>query len=291
MRLVFEQVSYRYDQSSVSNWALRDASFEIVDGDFVGIIGHSGSGKSTLIQLAAALIKPTEGKVLLDELDLGQSKNRNMLFKRIGVAFQYPEAQLFARTVYDDIAFAARNARLSEAEVDSRVHHWMQVFGLSFEKHAQRSPFELSGGEQRRVALAGIMIIEPELLILDEPTAGLDPAGRQNLLKVIEDYHRAGNTVVMVSHSMEDVALVTNRILVLKDGMVYLQGSPSEVFAHAEDLQSMDLGVPESESIARTLRAAGVPLPPALLDVNSLADAIVGLSGSAVSRFGKASDG
>ena len=274
MHLVLESVSYKYLSSTSGYYAVSDIDFEIRDGDFVGIIGHSGSGKSTLIQLIAGLLQPESGRVLLDGANLAQAKNRQGLFTKIGVAFQYPEAQLFAPTVYDDIAFAAKNAGYSEQEISSRVKHWMQVFDLDFERYATCSPFELSGGQQRRVALAGIMVVEPELLILDEPTAGLDPAGRRRLLQVIRDYHAAGNSIVMVSHSMEDIAQTTNRIMVLKDGKAQLQGTPEQVFSQVAKLDAIDLGVPESESFAARLRLAGIPLPSSLLSVDALADAI-----------------
>ena len=280
MRLVLESLGYRYGSALDGRFALRDLNLEIDEGDFVGIIGHSGSGKSTLIQLAAALIQPSEGRVLLDGADLARPKNRDRLFTRIGVAFQYPEAQLFAPTVYEDIAFAAKNAGFDDSQIEQQVKHWLAVFGLDWRQYASRSPFELSGGEQRRIALAGIMIIEPELLILDEPTAGLDPAGRRQLLSVISDYHQQGHSIVMVSHSMDDIAQVTNRILVLKDGREYLRGSPAEVFAHASSLHDINLGVPAAESLAAELRQAGIPLPASLLSVDALADALASLAGS-----------
>ncbi|MDR2957678.1 MAG: ATP-binding cassette domain-containing protein [Coriobacteriales bacterium] len=277
MQLVLDAVSYRYGSAAEDQYAIRELSFRLDSGDFCGIIGHSGSGKSTLIQLMAALIHPSSGRVLLDGLDLALPKHRTKLFTRIGVAFQYPEAQLFAPTVFEDIAFAARNAQLASADIERRVRHWMSVIGLDYDRYAHRSPFELSGGEQRRVALAGILVVEPELLILDEPTAGLDPAGRRRLLQVIDNYHDQGHTVVMVSHSMEDIAQVTNRILVLKDGYQYLQGSPQEIFSHHVELHEINLGVPASESLAASLRELGIPLPASLLSVDQLADAIAEL--------------
>ena len=286
MQLVFDRVSYRYLTAAEDLFALHDISLEVNTGDFLGVIGHSGSGKSTLIQLAAALIQPTEGRVLLDGVDLSRSKNRTRLFTRIGVAFQYPEAQLFAPTVFDDIAFAAVNARLATDQVESRVRHWMEVFDLDFDTYATRSPFDLSGGEQRRVALAGIMVVEPELLILDEPTAGLDPAGRKKLMKVISDYHAQGASVIMVSHSMEDIASVTNRILVLKDGRQHLLGTPAEVFTKQDELEANDLGLPHPEQFAAELRQAGLPLPPSLFTVESLAAAIAELQSGRTGQSG-----
>jgi energy-coupling factor transport system ATP-binding protein len=290
MRLTLEEVGYSYGISG-GGFSLEGLSLSVSDGDFVGVIGHSGSGKSTLIQLAAALIQPTSGRVLLDGADLARPANRSRLFMRIGVAFQYPEAQLFAPTVYDDIAFAARNAGLAAEDVDRRVRRWMHVFGLSFDAVSGRSPFELSGGEQRRVALAGIMVVEPELLILDEPTAGLDPSGRIGLLRVIDDYYAAGHSVIMVSHSMEDIAQVVNRILVLRDGREYLQGTPSEVFGQSGMLRASGLGVPASEAFAQELREAGLELPPSLLSVDALADAITAAMGRRGFQTPDAADG
>jgi energy-coupling factor transport system ATP-binding protein len=275
MQLVMQGVGYHYSSAPVGQYALQGIDLKISEGDFWGIIGHSGSGKSTLIQIASALVQPTMGQVLLDGLDLAVPKHRHRLFRRIGVVFQYPEAQLFATTVFDDIAYAARNAGFSPELVEEKVAYWMQAFGLNFDQYAFRSPFELSGGEQRRVALAGIMVVEPELLILDEPTAGLDPAGRHQLLDVILNYHHQGASIVMVSHSMEDIAQVTNRILVLKDGEPYLQGTPAEVFNRTADLVATDLGVPVTESFAAELRQSGLALPTSLLNVESLADAII----------------
>ncbi|MCL2136225.1 MAG: ATP-binding cassette domain-containing protein [Coriobacteriia bacterium] len=279
MQLVLEQLGYRYPASANDQYALSDIDLSIGDGDFIGIIGHSGSGKSTLAQLAAGLVQPSKGRVLLDGEDLAKPKNRQGLFTRIGLAFQYPESQLFAPTVYDDIAFAARNAGFSDHDTDKRVRHWMEAFDLDFTRYAQRSPFELSGGEQRRVALAGILLVEPDILILDEPSAGLDPAGRRKLMGLIQTYHASGKIVVMVSHSMEDIAYLTNRILVLNEGRIFFQGSPEEVFAHADELEAIKLGVPKPEAFAASLRQAGLGLPPSLLSVESLALAIAGLKG------------
>ncbi|MCL2150647.1 MAG: ATP-binding cassette domain-containing protein [Coriobacteriia bacterium] len=277
MQLVLEGVGYRYGAAQDSRFALSDVQLAIGSHDFVGVIGHSGSGKSTLIQLAAGLLQPTVGRVLLDGADLAIRKNRHGIFQRVGVAFQYPEAQLFAPTVYEDIAFAAKNAGLSAPQTEERVRRWMQAFGLDFDLYAERSPFELSGGEQRRVALAGILLLEPDLLILDEPTAGLDPIGRNRLLAVIDEYHQQGHSVVMVSHSMEDIAQVTKSILVLNDGRPYLQGSPAEVFSHADELRRINLGVPQAEGFGAELRSAGLPLPASLLGIDELADALVDL--------------
>ena len=277
MALVLEQVSYTYSSHEGDVAALKDVSLEIADGDFVGIIGHTGSGKSTLLQLMCGLIQPSSGQILLDGRNLKDRSVRNSLLGEIGIAFQYPEYQLFARTVADDIAFAPRNAKLPADEVDSRVRHTMQLMRLDYDRYAHLSPFELSGGEMRRVALAGVIAMLPRLLILDEPTAGLDPAGRRELLSIIEEYHKGGSTLVMVSHSMNDIAQLATRILVLRDGAAIMSGTPAEIFLHADELKAMNLGVPHATAFAAELRAGGLPLPESLLTVEDLADAIVGV--------------
>lgn len=277
MQLVLDRLSFTYHSHSTDRWALRDLSLTIKSGDFWGIIGHSGSGKSTLLQLLAGLIQPSSGTLCLDGESLQSPKLRSKLFARIGIAFQYPEQQLFAPTVGEDIGFAARNAGLSATDCDQRVRQAMAKLNLDYQRYATRSPFELSGGEQRRVALAGILVLQPELLILDEPTAGLDPAGREHLMDVIHDLHSGGCSVVMASHSMEDIAKLANRVLVLVEGRPFLQGSPAEVFRHADELRTHNLGVPDSESFAAELRGLGLPLPPSLLTLNALADALAEL--------------
>ncbi|MDR3037355.1 MAG: energy-coupling factor transporter ATPase [Coriobacteriales bacterium] len=286
MPLVLEQVSYTYSSHEGAVAALRELSFAIDDGDFIGIIGHTGSGKSTLLQIMGGLMMPTSGTVLLDGADLRDKKARRNLHTKLGIAFQYPEHQLFARTVADDIAFAPRNAGLAPVEVDERVRFAMELFHLDYARYAQLSPLELSGGQMRRVALAGVIAARPQILILDEPTAGLDPAGRRELLAIIEDYHRTGATTVMVSHSMDDIARLATRVLVLAEGAAVYEGSPAEVFAHADELRAMNLGVPQATSFAAELVAAGIPLPKGLLTIEALADALAGLGseGRAISE-------
>jgi energy-coupling factor transport system ATP-binding protein len=274
VELVLDQVSCTYSSHDGNVAALSDVTLTVTDEEFLGIIGHTGSGKSTLLQLMGGLMAPSSGKVLLDGKNLRERQVRQNLHTQVGIAFQYPEHQLFARTVADDIAFAPRNAGLSATEVDERVRFAMRLLRLDYERFAPLSPFELSGGEMRRVALAGVLAAKPRLLILDEPTAGLDPAGRQELLSIIEEYHRAGAGIVMVSHSMDDIARLATRILVLKDGMAAMQGTPTEVFSHAEELRAMNLGVPQATAFAAELRAGGLPLPEGLLTLEALADAI-----------------
>jgi energy-coupling factor transport system ATP-binding protein len=277
VELVLDQVSYIYSSHEGKVTALEEISLRVTDGAFLGIIGHTGSGKSTLLQLMGGLISPSSGRVLLDGEDLSARQVRHNLHTRVGIAFQYPEHQLFADTVADDIAFAPRNANVSSPELEERVRFAMELLNLDYERYAQLSPFELSGGEMRRVALAGVIAARPQLLILDEPTAGLDPAGRQELLSTIERYHREGAGVVMVSHSMDDIAHLATDVLVLKDGRATRQGTPTEVFAHAEELRAMNLGVPQAAAFAAELRASGMPLPEGLLSIEALADAIAAL--------------
>jgi energy-coupling factor transport system ATP-binding protein len=272
--LALEQVSYAWRSHEGEVAALADLTLTVEQGDFLGIIGHTGSGKSTLLQLMCGLLMPSSGRVLLDGKDLRDKRARRHLHTQVGIAFQYPEYQLFARTVADDIAFAPRNAGLSHEEVDERVRYAMRLLHLDYDRFARLSPFELSGGEMRRVALAGVIAARPRLLILDEPTAGLDPAGRGELLAVIEEYHREGAGIVMVSHNMDDVAHLATSVLVLTDGVAIMHGTPAEVFSHAEELRAMSLGVPQATAFAAELRAGGFPLPAGLLTLEELADAI-----------------
>jgi energy-coupling factor transport system ATP-binding protein len=293
--LALERVSYTYSSHEGEVAALCDLTLTVGEGDFLGVIGHTGSGKSTLLQLMSGLLAPSSGRVLLNGTDLNnrrdpQSKRaRRSLHTQVGIAFQYPEYQLFARTVAEDIAFAPRNAGLSEEEVDERVRFAMQLLGLDYERFARLSPFELSGGEMRRVALAGVLAAKPRLLILDEPAAGLDPAGREDLLAAIERYHREGAGIVMVSHSMDDIARLATDILVLKDGAAVLRGSPTEVFSHTDELRALNLGVPQATAFAAELREGGLPLPCELLTLEALADAIAeALAGGAASASASA---
>lgn len=286
MSLVFDQVSFTYANAkqvkralkrhTESNlpWALQNISFTLEPGEFFGIAGHTGSGKSTLIQHMNALLHPTTGHVLLDGQDLSDKTNARSARSRIGVVFQYPEYQLFAATVYDDVAFGCRNMGLTPEETDIRVRKAMDAVQLDFERVAQKSPFELSGGQQRRVAFAGVLSMEPEVLVLDEPVAGLDPKARADFLGLIKDLHQSGITVVMVSHNMDDLASLCNRILVLNEGKQFTLGVPEEVFAQPEALRAVGLGVPGAQRLANSLRAEGLQLPEKLYNENSLAEAL-----------------
>lgn len=239
--------------------ALDDVSFSVNRGEFIGIIGHTGSGKSTLMQQLNGLLKPVSGSVFLDGQDIWSDKKltRQARF-RVGLVFQYPEYQLFEETVYKDIAFGPKNMGLSNEEIDRRVREAAGFVGIT-EQQLNASPFDLSGGQKRRVAIAGVIAMEPEVLILDEPTAGLDPVGRQEILANIESYRQAKNaTIMMVSHSMEDVARLTDRLLVMNGSRLAMDGTPAEVFAHAEELLEMGLNIPQVTQVFLYLRKLGL---------------------------------
>ena len=249
--------------SALRTVALDDVSFRIENGEFVGIIGHTGSGKSTLVQHLNGLLKPTSGQVLIDGEDLnGEHVNRRALRQRIGLVFQYPEYQLFEETVAKDIAFGPKNQGLSAAEIDERVRYAMDCVHLDYQKYAERSPFELSGGQMRRVAIAGVLAMKPSVLILDEPTAGLDPRGRDRILGMLEELHARENvTILMVSHSMDDIARLASRLIVMSDGKVVADGTPREIFMQEEMMTSIGLDIPEAARLCARLRAKGYDLP------------------------------
>ena len=241
---------------------LEDVSFSVEKGEFIGIIGHTGSGKSTLIQHLNGLLKPTSGKILFDGLDIWSDKafTRQCRF-RVGLVFQYPEYQLFEETVYKDIAFGPKNMGLSKEEIDRRVREAAGFVGISPEQ-LEVSPFDLSGGQKRRVAIAGVIAMEPEILILDEPTAGLDPESRAEILGNIDDYRKTKNaTIFMVSHSMTDVARLTDRLLVMNDSHLVMDGTPAEVFSHSDELLEMGLDIPPITHVFMQLRQKGLDVP------------------------------
>lgn len=257
-----EGLTYRYGIGTpFEKTAVDHVDLEIEAGSFVGIIGHTGSGKSTLIQHLNGLLRPTEGKVLLDGVDIwaDKSKMRQMRF-RVGLVFQYPEYQIFEETVAKDIAFGPRNMGLAEEEVQARVRETAAIVGLS-EEILKQSPFLLSGGQKRRVAIAGVMAMRPEVLILDEPTAGLDPRGREEILQEIQAYcNQTGATILLVSHSMEDVARHAKKILVMNAGKVFCYDTVANVFRRSQELQAIGLAVPQITRVCDALRARGVPL-------------------------------
>ena len=276
-----EGLTHTYGQDTpFCRSAVDGVSLEIYQGEFLGIIGHTGSGKSTLIQHLNGLLQPTVGKIYLDGRDIwaDPKKIRDVRF-RVGLVFQYPEYQLFEETAYKDIAFGPKNMGLDQGEIDRRVRAAARFAGLD-EGLLEKSPFDLSGGQKRRVAIAGVIAMEPEVLILDEPSAGLDPAGRRSLLKNIKEYHRErGTTVVMVSHSMDEVAENVDRIIVLADAGVVMSGTPREVFSRAGELVAVGLDVPQVTRVAMALRQRGVDIDSAVYTVADLRQALNAVRG------------
>ena len=257
-----ENLSYVYSQGTpFEKAAVENVNIAIEKGAFVGVIGHTGSGKSTLIQHFNGLLQPTSGKIFIDGEDMWEhpAEIRKFRFK-VGLVFQYPEYQLFEETVYRDIAFGPTNMGLSKEEIDQRVREAAGFVGLT-EEQMEKSPFELSGGQKRRVAIAGVLAMRPEVLILDEPTAGLDPMGREMILSQIREYHRRnGNTVLLVSHSMEDVANYAQKALVMNDSKVFMYDDVDKVFAHAQEIEQMGLSVPQITRIFLELARRGYPV-------------------------------
>ncbi|MBP3633544.1 MAG: energy-coupling factor transporter ATPase [Oscillospiraceae bacterium] len=258
--------------------AIQNVDISVFPGEFIGIIGHTGSGKSTLIQHLNGLLKPTSGDILLDGKSIWSSKafTRQTRF-RVGLVFQYPEYQLFEETAYLDIAFGPKNMGLSKDEIDARVRRAAEFVGVP-EENLNKSPFELSGGQKRRVAIAGVIAMEPDVLILDEPTAGLDPVGREGILANIREYQKKQNaTVIMVSHSMEEIASNVDRLIVMNQGTVAMSGSPREVFARAEELIAMGLDVPQMTHVFLKLREMGLQVDPSVYTVQQAKEALLAL--------------
>lgn len=257
-----ENLTYTYSQGTpFEKTAVKDVNIEIEEGELVGIIGHTGSGKSTLIQHLNGLIKPTSGKIFIDGVDIHDKdiKLRDVRFK-VGLVFQYPEYQIFEETVYKDIAFGPTNMGLDEGEIDKRVRETAKLVGID-DSLLNKSPFELSGGQKRRVAIAGVMAMRPKVLILDEPTAGLDPRGREMILGQIKHYHEeTGSTVLLVSHSMEDVARFAQKILVMNKGEVFCYDTPPAVFARADEIAAIGLSVPQITKVFSMLRSRGIDI-------------------------------
>ena len=256
--------------------ALLDVDFSAYKGEYLGIIGHTGSGKSTLIQHLNGLLKPTSGQVLFQGEDIWSDPKRTRMTRfQVGLVFQYPEYQLFEETVYKDIAFGPTNMGLDEKEIDRRVRSAAYFVGLR-DDQLDKSPFELSGGQKRRVAIAGVIAMEPKVLILDEPTAGLDPVGVESILGNIRDYHQAKNaTIIIVSHSMEEMARTVDRIVVVNDGKIPFSGTPREVFAHGDELERIGLGVPAMTRVFHRLKAMGVDIDPSVYTIEQARDAIL----------------
>ena len=285
MSIVIEHLNYVYMQGGpYETKSLDDVSLTIHDGEFVGLIGHTGSGKSTLVQHLNGLILPTSGKITVDGMDLAdKNTDKRAIRRRVGLVFQYPENQLFEETVAKDIAFGPKNLGLDEAEIDRRVRTAMRRVALDYDRLSQRSVFELSGGQMRRVAIAGVLAMEPQTLVLDEPCAGLDPKGREEILGLISDLHReSGATIVMVSHSMDDVAALAERVIVMNHGKVAMDGAPREVFSRGEELRAIGLDVPQAVELAQKLREKGFDVPEGIYkieEVRAAVEAIVGKGG------------
>ena len=281
--LQIEHLTHTYSAGTpFQRSAVDDMNLSMMDGEFLGIIGHTGSGKSTLIQHLNGLLKPTSGRILLQGKDIwaDPKKIRDVRFQ-VGLVFQYPEYQLFEETVYKDIAFGPKNMGLDEADIDRRVRDAAAFVGLA-EAMLDKSPFELSGGQKRRVAIAGVIAMEPKVLVLDEPTAGLDPRGRDDILARIQDYHRAKNaSVVLVSHSMEEIARNVDRIVVRSDSHVFMEGTPRQVFARADELEQVGLDIPQVTKVALALRRRGLPVDTAVYTVEALRDALLRKEGGA----------
>ncbi len=274
MSIVIENLNHIYDIGSpFETNALNNVSMRIEKGDFVGLIGHTGSGKSTLIQHMNGLLKPTSGKIVINGFDITSSKVKlNEIRKKVGLVFQYPEYQLFEETVEKDVAFGPNNLGIGSDEVAIRVKESLEMVGLNYEEIRSKSPFELSGGQKRRVAIAGVIAMKPEVLILDEPTAGLDPKGRDEILEQILSLHaKQGITVILVSHSMEDIARYVRKIFVMDGGSLVLAGEPAEVFSHVERLEEIGLAAPQVTYVAKALASRGIEIDPTLYTVENAA--------------------
>ena len=282
MSIVIEHLNYVYMTGGpYETKALSDVNLTIHDGEFIGLIGHTGSGKSTLVQHLNGLIMPTSGRVLVDGMDLAdKGTDRRAVRQRVGLVFQYPENQLFEETVEKDIAFGPKNLGLDDAEIDRRVRDAMRRVALDYDRLHERSVFELSGGQMRRVAIAGVLAMEPQVLVLDEPCAGLDPRGREEILGLIKKLHEeAGTTIVMVSHSMDDVASLAERVIVMNHGKVAMDGAPRDVFSRGAELRAIGLDVPQAVLLADRLRERGFDVPQGVYRVEEIKAVIEGIVG------------
>ena len=279
MSVIVKNLTHIYDEGMpFASKALDDISFEIKDNDFVGLIGHTGSGKSTLIQHLNGLLKPSSGQIIVNGFNItDKDLNLTEIRKRVGIVFQYPEYQLFEETVEKDIAFGPGNLGLDKAEISKRVKNSMEAVGLDYETYKDKSPFDLSGGQKRRVAIAGVIAMNPEVLILDEPTAGLDPGVRDEIFNLIKKLHRDNNiTIILSSHSMDDMAKLAQTIIVMNHGKIEFMGTPREVFtSHADKLREIGLDVPQVLELATKLRQKGFDIRPDILTVEEVKDEIL----------------
>ena len=278
MIIKLENLNYIYNPNTpFEKKALDDVNLNINRGDFIGLIGHTGSGKSTLVQHLNGLIRPTTGRIIVDGMDI-TSKDANLkeIRQKVGLVFQYPEHQLFEETIYKDIAFGPKNLVLEEGKIYGRVKKAMELVGLNFNDLKERSPFELSGGQKRRVAIAGVLAMKPKVLVLDEPTAGLDPRGRDEILGRIQKlYEEEGITIILVSHSMEDIARLVNRIVVMHNGKIAGEGYTREIFKQAEELEKIGLGIPQITSFMRKYKLEGNKIRDDILTVGEAKEELI----------------
>ncbi len=278
MSIKVENLTHIYSPGTpFESRALSKVNFEIADGEFVGLIGHTGSGKSTLIQHLNGLLKASEGKIWIDDMDItAKDITLTDVRKKVGLVFQYPEYQLFEETVEKDIAFGPSKLSLTKEEIKARVKEAMETVGMNYEQYKEVSPFELSGGQKRRVAIAGVIAMKPKVLILDEPTAGLDPHGRDEILAQIKEIQKKNKTtVILVSHSMDDVSRLVNRLIVMNRGSVEFDGTPREIFCHQKRMEEIGLGVPKVVELANALRAKGWNIPEDILTLEEMKRAIM----------------
>ena len=275
MSIQVENLTHIYDKGlPTEQKALDDVSFTVEDGQLLGVIGHTGSGKSTLLQHLNGLLKPNSGRIVVGGPDItAPGVSMVGIRKKVGLVFQYPEYQLFEETVAQDVAFGPKNLGLSEEEIQERVREALELVGLDYEVIKDRSPFELSGGQKRRVAIAGVIAMRPEVLILDEPTAGLDPKAHQDVLHMIEEVHsKTGNIIILVSHNMADIANLSDKVIVIDSGHLVTAGTPKEVFSQKEELWAVGLDLPPITEFTEILREKGIPLEAAILDIDTAAD-------------------
>ncbi len=283
MSVELEHLTYTYMPGTpFESKAVDDISLKLDDGEFVGVIGHTGSGKTTLISLIAGLLKPTSGRVLMDGQDINvRGFDRKALRRHIGVVFQYPEYQLFEETVIKDISYGPRRTGVSEEEIDERVHHAMELMEIDYEGIGNLSPFELSGGQKRRVAIAGVLASRPKMLILDEPVAGLDPQGRDHLMRLITRLNAEGATILMITHSMDDLAEHARRVLVLGGAKLLMDDSPAAVFSREAELKNIGLDLPAVARMASVLRAHGKAVPQEVIRLTDLEKFVISMTGAA----------
>lgn len=283
MPITVKNLSYTYMPGTpFEHQALKNVSFEIADGEFVGIIGHTGSGKSTLIQVISGLLDGAEGQVLINGVDyMAKKADRKQLRRTLGVVFQYPEYQLFEETVEKDVAYGPRKMGVPESELAGRVRVALEHVGIDYELYKDKSPFSLSGGQKRKIAIAGVLAMEPSVLILDEPIAGLDPMGRENFMQLARDLNETGITILMISHNMDNLAEYAGRVLAMNGGELYLNGTPREVFAQEEKLLAAGLDLPEAAKLAGQLRERGMDIPQGTIRYHEILDCLTGKLGGA----------